>query len=64
LFGLGVSDDLPAWTGELELRKMLWKEYGIQFNDFEVKDVFHAIQYQAAISTRQQHEADKANRGK
>jgi hypothetical protein len=54
---------LPEWAAELEMRKMFWREYGLRFEDYTVTDIFHALQYQDAVITRQKIETDKLNRG-
>lgn len=38
----------PGWVKELEIRRLLWQEYGIAFADATPLDIFRIIEFHNA----------------
>jgi len=59
MYGMGEDDTPPAWATPLIVRQMLWKNYGIGFDDFEFRDVILAIKWQGLEAQRHNYQMDK-----
>lgn len=59
MFAMGETDEYPLWALPLLARRLLWKEYGIPFEDFEFEDVLIAMRLQKLETDRDNYQIEK-----
>lgn len=59
MFGMGETDEYPLWCLPLLARRLLWKDYGIPFDDFEFNDIMLAMSLQNLENQREQYQLEK-----
>jgi hypothetical protein len=55
MFEVGETDEYPIWALPLLPRRIMWKEYGIPFSDFEFPDVMLMLRLQGLENRREKN---------
>lgn len=59
---MGETDEYPAWALPLLVKRMLWKDYGVNIGDLEFEEVMLAMSLRSLEANREQYQADKLKR--
>lgn len=56
----GETDTLPPAFDSLQVRRLLWKEYGVQLPDFGPDDIMDALYLRNVENKREQREQTRS----